>query len=565
MAKNESSKSKAEIYREERKERLAKAAKKNAKNVKTRNLAVAIAKKAVAALLVLAIVGGIGWFVVDHFGIYEKYATALTVGDSKVSVAQYEYYYSMSYQYFQQMEMSYQQQGASMGFPLDKSPDQVATGQKDKDGNEMYYDQAIAEYASNLAFQQFALYNEAMKAKYSLTKDEEKQINEAIDSINTQAESNGYSLNAFIREYYSRGLNEKALRELLKIELISARYNEDLEAKSGDNVTEDQINKEYKDNADTYNYAGIRYYAVTLPSVTKSASESDEDFAKRKAEVQKAKLDEAKAVYDKVTDVESLMVAAIEHTNKNVKENTKLTEGDVTTVNKGITFTALKTSLSEDAAKWVFAKDRKAGDKNFFQTDKAAYIVIVEAPAFAGNSVDIRHCLIKFDVKDNAKPTDEQKKTAYEEAEKVRKEWVAAGGTKEAFINIVKKYNDDTASTANGGLYEDIRFNSNYVTNFKNWALDAARKEGDCEIVETEYGYHIMYFEKNNGADWKISVREKLQQDAYADAFEAVVGDKGSYKMEKNDKNIDTVKKDFCKRLKNKFAQQASQGNTVSL
>ena len=33
MAKNESSKSKAELYREERKERLAKAAKKNAKNV----------------------------------------------------------------------------------------------------------------------------------------------------------------------------------------------------------------------------------------------------------------------------------------------------------------------------------------------------------------------------------------------------------------------------------------------------------------------------------------------------------------------------------------------------
>ena len=32
MAKNENAKSKAEIYREERKERLAKAAKKNAKN-----------------------------------------------------------------------------------------------------------------------------------------------------------------------------------------------------------------------------------------------------------------------------------------------------------------------------------------------------------------------------------------------------------------------------------------------------------------------------------------------------------------------------------------------------
>ena len=76
-----------------------KAAKKNAKNVKNRTLAIAVAKKAVAVLLVAAIVGGIGWFIVDHFGINKKLSTALTVGDTKVNSAQYEYYYAMAYQY----------------------------------------------------------------------------------------------------------------------------------------------------------------------------------------------------------------------------------------------------------------------------------------------------------------------------------------------------------------------------------------------------------------------------------------------------------------------------------
>lgn len=564
MAKNESSKSKAEIYREERKERLAKAAKKNAKNVKARNTAVSVAKKAVAVLLAVAVVGLAGWFVVEQFGIYEKFATALTVGDTKVSVAQYEYYYSMSYQYFQQMEMSYQQQNMSMGFPLDKAPDEVKTGQKDANGNEMYYDQAIADYASNLAFQQFSLYAEAKAANYSLTKDEQKQIDDAIASIKEQADANGYSLNAFIREYYSRGLNAKALEELLEIEILAGRYNTDLEAKSGDNVTAAQLDAEYKANPNTYNYAHIRYYSVTLPTVTKAASETDDEFAKRKDEVQKTAIADAQGIHDKVTDSESLKVAALEYANKDLKENEKPAEGDVTVENKGITFEAIKTSLSEDAAKWIFDANRKAGDKNIFKTDKAAYIVIIESPVFAGNSVDIRHCLIKFDVKDNAKPTDEQKKAAYEEAEKLRAEW-AKKGTEEAFIEMVKANNDDTASTANGGLYEDVRHSSNYVASFKNWALDSSRKTGDCEIVETEYGYHIMYFVKDNGPDWKLTAKEKLTQDAYTEAFEAILGKDGKYSMVKNEKNIDSVKKDFCKKLRTSLAQRAAQGNSLSL
>ena len=32
------------------------------------------------------------------------------------------------------------------------------------------------------------------------------------------------------------------------------------------------------------------------------------------------------------------------------------------------------------------------------------------------------------------------------------------------------------------------------VTNFNDWCFDVARQPGDHGIVETEYGYHIMYF-----------------------------------------------------------------------
>ena len=559
MAKNESSKSKAELYREERKERLAKAAKKNAKNVKSRTVALEIGKKAAAILVAVAIVAGIGWAIVDHFGVVEKFSTAITVGDEKVSVAQYNYYYSMAYQYYAQMESTYQQQGMSMGFPLDKAPDEVSTNQKDEDGNIVYYDTAIANYASNLAFQQLALYTDAVAEGYKINEEEQKQIDEAIASISEQAKKNSYSLNAFIRANYSKGLNEKSLRQLLEMELIASRYNEDIQKKAHETVTDEQVEKKYKEDPKTYNYADIRSYTISFDTLTKASAETEEEFTKRKNEANQPKIDAAKAMLEKFTDAETFKTAALEHKNSGLKEGTKPTEVDPTVENKGATFAALKTSLSEDAAKWIFDSARKIGDKNVFTTDKAAIVVLIGNPAYEGVSADVRHCLIKFDVKkEGDKPTDEIKQAASKKANEVKDEWLKAGGTEDAFKAIVKKYNDDTASTENGGLYEDIRPNSNYVASFKNWAIDPARKTGDCEIVETEYGYHIMYYVKSNGPDWKLTVREAIQEEVYGDAFEAIIGEEGKYKMVEDKENIAKVSKEFCDKIRLNLAQQAA-------
>ena len=59
---------------------------------------------------------------------------------------------------------------------------------------------------------------------------------------------------------------------------------------------------------------------------------------------------------------------------------------------------------------------------------------------------------------------------------------------------LATELTDDTASAETGGLYENVSPSSNYVAAFKEWALDDSRKAGDTGIVETEYGYHVMYY-----------------------------------------------------------------------
>ncbi|MBR2977814.1 MAG: peptidylprolyl isomerase, partial [Oscillospiraceae bacterium] len=52
-------------------------------------------------------------------------------------------------------------------------------------------------------------------------------------------------------------------------------------------------------------------------------------------------------------------------------------------------------------------------------------------------------------------------------------------------------HSEDNAE--NGGLYENVT-KGQMVRSFNDWCFDAARKPGDTGIVETEYGYHVMYF-----------------------------------------------------------------------
>ena len=79
-------------------------------------------------------------------------------------------------------------------------------------------------------------------------------------------------------------------------------------------------------------------------------------------------------------------------------------------------------------------------------------------------------------------------------AEAILAEWKAGEATEESFAQLVSVYTEDTGSATTGGLYENITPTSSYVENFLNWSVDMNRVTGDTDIVQTEYGYHIMYF-----------------------------------------------------------------------
>jgi len=104
------------------------------------------------------------------------------------------------------------------------------------------------------------------------------------------------------------------------------------------------------------------------------------------------------------------------------------------------------------------------------------------------NVVTIRHALIE----PADKTVEDDWAAARARAESLYNEWLAGDKSEESFAELAKANSSD-GNAAEGGIYENV-YPGMMVAAFNDWCFDDARQVGDHGIVETEFGYHIMYF-----------------------------------------------------------------------
>ena len=87
-------------------------------------------------------------------------------------------------------------------------------------------------------------------------------------------------------------------------------------------------------------------------------------------------------------------------------------------------------------------------------------------------------------------------------------QWKAGEATEESFAQLAMEYTEDPGSMSTGGLYTDVVVGQ-MVEPFENWCFDESRKTGDTGLVQTSYGYHIMYFVDSEEI-WIANVRDNI-------------------------------------------------------
>lgn len=146
-------------------------------------------------------------------------------------------------------------------------------------------------------------------------------------------------------------------------------------------------------------------------------------------------------------------------------------------------------------------------------------------------------------------------KETYKKAQDILKEYLDGDRTAVSFGELAKEYTDDSNGD-DGGLYSDVEAGQ-MVSEFEDWCLKDGRKEGDVGIVETQYGYHIMYFVKRDVKTWESDVRSALaESDVNEYAEELVAGDNVTIDRE-NDKAIASSEEFLVKLIKNNIKNSA--------
>ena len=120
--------------------------------------------------------------------------------------------------------------------------------------------------------------------------------------------------------------------------------------------------------------------------------------------------------------------------------------------------------------------------------------------------VDVRHILVKVkggttDETGNTTYSEEEWAACKEEAQAILDAWLAGDKTEDSFAALANEKSEDPGSNTNGGLYTQV-YQGQMVQIFNDWCFDESRQYGDYGLVETNYGYHVMFY-VDSQPQWK--------------------------------------------------------------
>lgn len=185
------------------------------------------------------------------------------------------------------------------------------------------------------------------------------------------------------------------------------------------------------------------------------------------------------------------------------------------------------TNFVEPFKNWYLAQGRQVGDYGLVKSDYGYHIMYLSAIRDVSDVHSMRHILVSIeggtaDEKGNITYSEEDWANCLSKAQDLLDQWLAGEATEDSFGALATEHSADTGSATAGGLYEGLDEDTNFVTAFKEWYMDESRQPGDYGLVQSEYGYHIMYY-AGSEASWIYAVRQTLIGNACSQAMEEAV------------------------------------------
>ena len=489
-----------------------------AKKVKMYTIAFVVV---LVVLLAIAAYVGISQYIRTS-GVNENKTIALTVGDTQLNNTELNYFFMDSVNNFYSQNGNY---AAIFGLDVTKPLNQQVM---DPETGETWADYFVNTAKTN-ATSVYALYGAAVKEGFTMPEAQQNSVDSTISTLELYSTIYGYKdANQYLKAIYGSGASLESYRSYLEKTMLASAY----QTAYADSLTftDADLRAAEADNYNKYSSYAYNYYNLPVSKFLEGGTTdengnttySDEEKA---AAQQKAEAAAKSLTGEEITTAQALD-AAIAALSINADNDTAMS-----TRYDDQSYTGINSTI----AQWLSDSNRKEGDITYLansttdadgkETINGYYVVRFDS--VNDNTFplkNVRHILVSFeggtsDDSGNITYSAEEKAAAKATAEELLNQWKSGEATEDSFAALATEKSSDPGSTANGGLYEDIAPNQ-MVAAFNDWCFAEGRKAGDTGIVETEYGYHVMYFVGDSDVTYRdYQIRNELTENAVSEWY----------------------------------------------
>ena len=440
--------------------KVTRAAEEKAKNRKSSLLYALIA----VAFVAVAVLGFI-----SNTHVLERNAKAYTVNGETYTAADVNYYFRNNYNSFvnQNQDM--------MSYYFDTQKD---LREQEYPGGGTWYDYFLDSALTTLDSVS-AVAKQAKAEGFTAEEDETAALENNYSYIDLYAAAQGYTREQYLQAYYGPLMTTKIFEKNVRMSALAEAYSTAHEESLV--YSDDDIKAAYDADPAAYQSADIEFVTFTYTAESDATDAQKEELLAE----QKALADEVLTRYA----AGEAFDAVAEELGGSYVHSAHATR-----------------SVTSEMLIWAFDEARQSGDTTVIPYGSNGYYAVLFHSCARDDyhPVSVRHILVDDE----------------ELANSILEQYLAGEQTEDAFGLLAAQYSSDS-NASSGGLYGDFPLGM-MVEPFESWAYDSARKAGDTGIVQTDYGYHIMYFVGVSDTPyWKIAAENDLRIGDYQEWFNA--------------------------------------------
>jgi len=461
---------------------------------------------------------------------------AITVGDHEISAIELNYFYTDAiFKHYNQYSEKYESYAATYALLIEgidftkPMNEQIRDAETKQTWAEAYLDSAILS-----AKQTYALYDLAMAdEEFEYSVEDSSYLSNFEEYLDLYAYYNGFnSVDSYLRGSYGDGASIETYKQYCTVTEIATRYKTQMRDQL--EYVEEQYRNHEKDKETNYSRFSYATFVIQVSNYlgegTTTTDENGKTTTTYTAEEKQAAIDAALADIailesnEILNGAESLNLALGRLEKYKDKSSAKFTE-------KTKVFGS--TINDSEIMKWLCEEGREVNDVGHIEISTTSkdedgnevkeitgYTVVLFLFRDDGMQKlqNVSHILLKIDGMEDYETgeiisDEEDRQVAKNAAEEVLRLWnEKEEKTFEAFCELAKNHSED-GNASEGGVYSDI-YPDQMVEKFNDWCFDENRQKGDVEIIETEYGFHVMYYIGESDITYRDSLIKEEMRDA---------------------------------------------------